>query len=106
MTVFLNSFIHSLLISRDSTLWVGTQVGLLKYNRQTGSFFQYKNRPNDETSIAGNSIHALLEDKSGDIWVGTFDNGICRFDVKKQRFYQYPEVTVLNRTNFFIARHS
>ena len=39
-----NSFIHSLLISRDSTLWVGTQVGLLKYNRQTGSFFQYKNR--------------------------------------------------------------
>ena len=96
-----NSFIHSLLISRDSTLWVGTQVGLLKYNRQTGSFFQYKNRPNDETSIAGNSIHALLEDKSGDIWVGTFDNGICRFDVKKQRFYQYPEVTVLNRTNFY-----
>ena len=97
-----NSFIHSLLISRDSTLWVGTQVGLLKYNRQTGSFFQYKNRPNDETSIAGNSIHALLEDKSGDIWVGTFDNGICRFDVKKQRFYQYPEVTVLNRTNFLL----
>ena len=70
-----NSFIHSLLISRDSTLWVGTQVGLLKYNRQTGSFFQYKNRPNDETSIAGNSI---------------------------QRFYQYPEVTVLNRTNFLL----
>lgn len=34
--------------------------------------------------------------------MGTFDNGICRFDVKKQRFYQYPEVTVLNRTNFLL----
>lgn len=97
-----NSFIHTLLVSRDSTLWIGTQVGLLKYNRKNGSFTQYKNRPNDKTSIGGNSIQALLEDPSGDIWVGTFDNGICRLDIKRQRFVQYPEITALNRTNYLL----
>ncbi|MFQ9021798.1 MAG: two-component regulator propeller domain-containing protein [Parabacteroides merdae] len=80
-------------------------MDFLKYNRQTGFFFQYKNRPNDETSIAGNSSNftTLLEDKSGDIWVGTFDNGICRFDVKRQRLPLYPEATVLNENQFAIA---
>lgn len=97
-----NAFIHSFLLTRDSTLWVGTQVGLLRYNRDDGNFTTYKNRPNDSTSICGNSIKALLEDKNGDIWVATYGHGICRLDRKTGEFIQYPPVTPLNRCNSLI----
>lgn len=94
-----NFFIHSFLLTRDSTLWIGTQVGLLRYNRDTHNFTAFKNRPNDSTSICGNSIKALLEDKNGDVWVATYGNGICRLDIKTGKFIHYPSVTPSDRAN-------
>ncbi|WP_106830614.1 hybrid sensor histidine kinase/response regulator transcription factor [Parabacteroides pacaensis] len=95
-----NPYIHCFLLTSDSTLWVGTQVGLLRYNRKSNNFTVYKNRPNDSTSICGNSIRALLEDKAGYIWVATYGNGICRLDGKTGKFTHYPSVTLLDRTNY------
>lgn len=97
-----NSYIHSFLLTRDSTLWVGTQSGLLRYNRETHNFTSYRNRPNDMESICGNSIRAMLEDKSGDIWVATYGNGICRLQVKTGKFIHYPSVTPLDRINYLL----
>lgn len=94
-----NPYIHTFLLTRDSTLWIGTQAGLVRYNRDTRNFTIFRNRPNDTSSICGNSVRALLEDKSGDIWVGTYGYGICRYDVKTGKFIHYPPVTPLNRTN-------
>lgn len=94
-----NSYIHSFLLTSDSTLWIGTQVGLLEYHRENQSFTTYRNRPNDTTSICGNSIKALKEDAAGNIWVATYGYGICKLDTQKKIFIQYPAVSLLNRTN-------
>ena len=94
-----NPYIHTFLLTRDSTLWIGTQAGLLRYNRDTQNFTVFRNRPNDPTSICGNSVRALQEDESGDIWVGTYAYGICRMDIQTGKFIHYPPATPLNRTN-------
>lgn len=97
-----NSTIYTFLLTRDSTLWVGTQGGLLRYNRDTRNFTVYRNRPNDNTSVCGNSIRALQEDENGDIWVGTYGYGVCRWDKGSGKFIHYPPVTPLNRTNYLM----
>lgn len=97
-----NFYIHSFLLTRDSTLWIGTQSGLLRYNRETHNFTSFRNRPNDMESICGNTIRAMLEDKSGDIWIATYGNGICRLQVKTGKFIHYPTITPLERTNYLL----
>ena len=63
--------VSCLLMARDGTLWIGTIGGGLnrldpRSNRV--SFFTSEN-----SSLPGNIIHGLIEDKSGNIWVNLVD---------------------------------
>jgi hypothetical protein len=40
------------------------------------SFRRYSYSPDDSTSIATNNIYSVCQDKNGDIWVGTYGNGL------------------------------
>jgi len=65
-------------------LWVGTWDGLNRYDGY--SFVQFRNDPLDSTSLSGNSINALFEDRDGNIWVGTATDGVCYYDRKTEKF--------------------
>lgn len=66
-------------------LWFGTQDGLNRYDGY--SFITYKNEQGDTTSIAGNFIRYVMEDKSGQLWVAA--NGLNLFDRKKETFKRF-----------------
>ena len=67
-------------IAQDSEgyVWLATQAGLHRYDgyRQVSYFHD----PSDRNSLAANRTNALLLSKSGIIWIGTFRNGLDRFD--------------------------
>ena len=44
---------------------------------------------NDVYSISSDVISSLLEDKNGNIWIGTDAAGICKYDKKSNRFIRY-----------------
>lgn len=46
-------------------LWVGTDIGLAKYDGQTFKIFK------EEDGLANNLITAITEDRAGNIWVGS-----------------------------------
>ena len=81
------SGIKSLLVDRSGNLWCGTQFGgLSRYDtrqdgdrqdggRQNGAFTNFST----EDGLAGNSVHAILEDRQGHLWFGT-ENGVSRCD--------------------------
>lgn len=92
-----DNYIQTFLLTRDGIIWVGTQAGLLRYNKEKRNFTLYKNCPGDTESICGNSVRALHEDASGNIWIGTFNDGICRYDRKKDKFISYPFPSSLGR---------
>lgn len=71
-----------LLIDADENLWVGTQTGLfhVRIYRQEGrvsyeaSEFNYDSgNPN---SLSGNYVISMLKDAAGNVWFGTYGQGI------------------------------
>ena len=80
---------HVTTILQDSLgfLWFGTRRGL---NRYDGVDFEvYRQDPADPKSLAGSWIIELLEDPSGDLWVGTADQGLCRWHRARDEFTCY-----------------
>ncbi len=65
--------VFSLMVSRDGSLWIGTEGGgLLRY--AAGKFRVF----GSQDGLSDGFVRALLEDRQGTIWVGT-DNGLLRF---------------------------
>ncbi len=51
--------------SRDGSLWIGTVGGLARYQTgRPGTFEEFE-------TFAGNSVHAIWEDRANRLWIGT-----------------------------------
>ena len=80
--------IWTLHVDRDGVLWVGTNEGIDRYNRDTDSFVHYRYRPGDPASVPGYAVRSFYEDESGTLWVGSF-GGLSRFDRAGGTFFTY-----------------
>jgi signal transduction histidine kinase/ligand-binding sensor domain-containing protein/CheY-like chemotaxis protein len=74
-----NQIIWSLLVDRRGTLWIGTEGGLDRYDRETDSFIHYRPDATRPGSLANNVVTCIFEDAAGKIWAGT-RGGLCRLD--------------------------
>lgn len=63
---------HIFFEDSDSSLWIGLHgSGLQLYNYEKDEFKGYTNNINDPNSLSSNIVHAITEDASGIIWLGT-----------------------------------
>ena len=70
--------VSSLLQDRTGFLWVGTEVGLDRYDGY--GFTTFRHDPEDTRSLSSSFATALAEDRGGRIWVGTYGGGLNRLD--------------------------
>ncbi|MEL6823688.1 MAG: two-component regulator propeller domain-containing protein, partial [Calditrichota bacterium] len=70
----------------DGFLWFATPDGLNRYDGY--SFTRFRHEPEDLHSLPANSVNTLFIDRSGTLWIGTF-NGYCRFDPVLERFERF-----------------
>ena len=88
-----DAFIWALTRTRDSSLWIGTENrGLSRHHPDTDTFRHYVHTPGSQNSIAGNYIPALLADRSGQLWVGSFA-GLSIFHPDTEQFSHVPAGT-------------
>ena len=86
--------IVSIIKDREGYLWIGTYGGGLNkvdLNAKTGShltFIRYNHNINNPSSIAGDEVYTICEDKSGVIWIGT-NNGLSRYLIGGDNFINY-----------------
>ncbi|MEM1177854.1 MAG: two-component regulator propeller domain-containing protein, partial [Acidobacteriota bacterium] len=72
---------------RRGFLWVATGDGL---NRFDGFEFKvYRHRRGDPTSLPGNEVMSILEDRDDVLWFGTRSSGVARWDRSLDRFLTY-----------------
>ena len=55
----------------------------------SGAFSAYRNKESDPKSLAADDVWALLEDKDGILWVGTFGGGLDRLDTRTGTIWHF-----------------
>jgi ligand-binding sensor domain-containing protein len=64
-----------ILVDKAATIWVGTSGGVFRYNQSADNFLQFQ-------LLGSIKVKSILEDKMGNIWFGSEDNGVFCYDGK------------------------
>ncbi len=68
--------VTDIFVENDTTVWIGTQYGLIRFNPETETFTRYT----VEDGLPSNFIQGIILKEAGILWLST-NNGVCRFDV-------------------------
>lgn len=79
--------VYSITQDKAGFMWFATQDGLNKYDGYNITVFKFN--PTDSLSLPNNNVSKVFEDKDGNIWVGTWGGGLCRFDPMHEKFITY-----------------
>ena len=74
---------------KEGNIWVGTNRGLNKIDKETNQVINYKFQPNNPEVLQNDYIRALFKDNSGDLWVGSYGGGLSKYDYENDTFIQY-----------------
>lgn len=74
----LNTIISDIFIDANNNKWLavpyGPNIGVIKYDGTTSVHYNYSNTP------LNGSVQTVSMDLLGNLWVGTFGNGVYKFD--------------------------
>jgi ligand-binding sensor domain-containing protein/signal transduction histidine kinase len=72
---------------QDNKLWVGSMYdGLFILDLENNKMIQHQKRPGNKGSLSGNWITAIFKDKEGNMWLGTNDNCLNKFNAHDSTF--------------------
>jgi ligand-binding sensor domain-containing protein/signal transduction histidine kinase len=80
----LKGYVHSFMESRDGTVWIGKNDGLVRYNPATEQYTLF----DQSKGLAYFNVNALIEDEDGVVWMTT-EHSISRFDPKTEKFRHF-----------------
>jgi ligand-binding sensor domain-containing protein/two-component sensor histidine kinase len=81
------STIFSIVQDQKGFLWFATNNGLNRYDGY--SFKVYSFSPFDSSSISDNGITTLFKDRDGDIWIGTKEGVLNKYDYQTDSFQHF-----------------
>ncbi|MCG8607208.1 ATP-binding protein, partial [bacterium] len=80
----------------NGTIWLATQNGLVRFDKQSGQFQKFQHDSRDSTSLSHDRVKSICPDPFQPqryLWLGTEDGGLNLFDIEKETFRHY---TVMN----------
>ncbi len=75
--------------NRTDKLWIGTESGLFIFDRLTDTFSSCYYNNEESKNLSDSYISTIIQSKTGEIWVGTRDNGLYKIDTRKQCLSQF-----------------
>jgi ligand-binding sensor domain-containing protein/signal transduction histidine kinase len=76
---------------RSGVFWIlyTSGNGLARLDRERRQLTRYSFAPTDSPNLPLTGVSAMLEDRTGTLWVGTFSDGLLKFDREHGRFIRY-----------------
>ncbi len=84
-----DGYIYSICRDKDNTLWIGSSRGLFNIRNSPKDIRVYENQAGNQSSISGNNVLNLLDDKSGTLWINSYGSGISKLNPNQSRFVSY-----------------
>ena len=88
----ISNTVRDLLFVNREQLWMGTRQGLSVLNISSGKIVNYSYSPaaaDPSTSLSHASVRCLFQDRSKNIWLGTYSGGVnLVYNFKKSFFYK------------------
>ncbi len=82
--------ITSIYITRNESILIGTENnGLFIVSPDLRSIKSYKHQYNQTNSLASDKVNVITEDIASNIWVGTLDCGLSRFNPKEDSWINF-----------------
>lgn len=87
--------IPCILVTKQGRVLLATDWGLYEYMEETDRFqaFGYETTGNVMPQTA---VKSLFEDDRGDIWIGTWNRGLYRYESSTGKYYGYPRLNAQN----------
>jgi ligand-binding sensor domain-containing protein/serine phosphatase RsbU (regulator of sigma subunit) len=87
-----SNHVNDILECREGYLWLATTEGLNRFDRETGTFINYRKDPGmGRFSLSNNHLTSLLEDSKGNMWIGSVA-GLNRFFRNTGSFMVFSEM--------------
>ena len=88
------NYFHEMVEAKDGFIWLISgefeEGTLVIFDPRTEKFKQIEHDPNNPNSIASSKyIWSIYEDRTGVIWVGSFYNGLNKWDRNKSEFKRF-----------------
>jgi len=109
------SMVSSIVIDKTGILWIASfNNGLTSYNKKKNRFIHYRHEPDNINSISTNNMpfspQMLFVDRKNNLWVGTENGGLNRFDKDRKSWVRYlhdpnNKNTISNNTINSILEH-
>ncbi|HWS00311.1 MAG TPA: two-component regulator propeller domain-containing protein, partial [Prolixibacteraceae bacterium] len=90
----------------DKSLWLATSHGLVNYHPENNHYVYYNHRFQSDGEPSYVDYNQAIDDQKGNIWIGTGNEGVLLFDMKKHLFstvseytgidYNFPDRTVMS----------
>ncbi|MEO7393369.1 MAG: two-component regulator propeller domain-containing protein, partial [Chitinophagaceae bacterium] len=71
---------------QDGNLWISTEKGLNKLNKDRTIFSAYFHNPDDANSLSSDYINCLQIDKTGILWAGSWNVKLNKANLNKKAF--------------------
>jgi ligand-binding sensor domain-containing protein len=71
---------------KEGNLWIATNKGLNKLNKERTNFTAYLHKPNDGSSISSDVIFSLEIDRAGILWAGGWNAKLNKADLHHKPF--------------------
>lgn len=84
-----HEIVRVLYTDRSGRLWVGSHGGLQVYNEADDRFLTFGIDIYPGVDLGGMLVYDVLEDSRGRFWIGTYVNGVLRFDPASGELVRY-----------------
>lgn len=88
-----SSLLYASYLDKENRLWFGTEEGLNLYNRDLDRFTRFSLKKsigqNNDVNI---SVSSICSDKAGNIFIGTFEQGLFILDIDTHKITKVPNI--------------
>ncbi|ACZ61257.1 sensor histidine kinase [Dehalococcoides mccartyi] len=91
--------VQSLACGSDGTVWIGTNNGLCRIDSATNQISVLSGQSQSGCNINSISASDISVDASGNLWIGTWDNGLIYYNISNSSVREFSSKTGFNLTS-------